>query len=238
MNLGSLRDETQDHPFRINGVRGPQYGEPVRFERGGGPLHTGSIRDGPESSLDVSCSCHATCNRKDLEVILLHAQRHSKTEVAAVLDRLVRAEIPGGRGLGAWTSLLQAHATLLRRLDTDLEKETGLALADFDVLAQLARAGGELRMTELAARALISRSGMTRRVARLVDEGLVRRASAETDARGVVVALTKAGMARLARTAPVHARGIRRLFIGRLDDQELAALESALGKVILDSTFG
>jgi DNA-binding MarR family transcriptional regulator len=134
--------------------------------------------------------------------------------------------------------LLHAHATLLRRLDTDLEKETGLALADFDVLAQLARAGGELRMTELAARALISRSGMTRRVARLVDEGLVRRASAETDARGVVVALTKAGMARLARTAPVHARGIRRLFLGRLDDQELAALESALGKVILDSTFG
>ena len=53
----------------------------------------------------------------------------------------------------------------MRRLESDLERQTGLALADFDVLAQLARAGGELRMTELAARALISRSGMTRRVA-------------------------------------------------------------------------
>jgi hypothetical protein len=44
----------------------------------------------------------------------------------------------------------------MRRLDTDLERETGLALADFDVLAQLAKAHGELRITELADRALIS----------------------------------------------------------------------------------
>lgn len=45
----------------------------------------------------------------------------------------------------------------MRQLETDLDKETGLALADFDVLAQLAVAGGQLRMTELAAQALISR---------------------------------------------------------------------------------
>ena len=134
--------------------------------------------------------------------------------------------------------LLRAHATLMRQLETDLEKQTGLALADFDVLAQLAVAGGELRMTELAARTLISRSGMTRRVARLVDEGLVRRADTNADARGVVVALTGAGVARLVETAPVHARGISELFVSQLDDQELAVLESALKKVTVDCTFG
>jgi len=160
------------------------------------------------------------------------------TDVAGLLDRLVAAELPERRGLDAWVSLLQAHATLLRRLESDLERETGLALADFDVLAQLARAGGELRMTELAARALISRSGMTRRVARLVEEGLVRRADADADGRGVVVALTDAGVARLAETAPVHARGISKLFVAQLDDRELAILERALGKVIIDCSFG
>src|SRR5712692_9213184 len=146
-------------------------------------------------------------------------------DVAGLLDRLVEAEVPGGRGFGAWGSLLRAHATLMRRLDTDLERETGLALADFDVLAQLAAAHGELRMTERADRALISRSGMSRRVARQVDEGLVRRERAGTDARGVVVALTEAGIARLGETAPVHARGISTLFVGQLDDQELLPLE-------------
>jgi len=161
-----------------------------------------------------------------------------ETDVAGLLDRLVRAELPEGRGLGAWDSLLHAHATLMRRLESDLERETGLALADFDVLAQLANSGGELRMTELATRALISRSGMTRRVARLVNEGLVRRADADTDGRGVVVALTDAGVARLVETAPAHARGISKLFVAPLDDQELAILERALGKVIVDCSFG
>src|SRR6266705_2615520 len=98
-----------------------------------------------------------------------------ETDIAELLDLLVEDQVPGRRGLEAWRSLLRAHATLMRRLDTDLERATGLALADFDVLAQLAAAHGELRMTELADRALLSRSGMSRRVARLTDEGLLRR---------------------------------------------------------------
>lgn len=165
-------------------------------------------------------------------------QLDSAGDVAGLLDRLVAHELPEGRGLDAWVSLLQAHATLMRRLESDLEQETGLPLADFDVLAQLARAGGRLRMMDLAVRTLISRSGMTRRVARLVDEGLVRRADADGDGRGVVVALTDAGVARLTATAPIHARGISKLFVEQLDDQELAILERALGKVIADCTFG
>ena len=162
----------------------------------------------------------------------------SENDVATLLDRMVIGELPGGRGLNAWTALLQAHATLVRQLDRELEEETGLTLADFDVLAQLARAGGELRMTELAARALISRSGMTRRVVRLVDEGLVSRASAGSDARGVVVALTEAGVARLTETAPAHVRGIAHYFVSRLEDEELAVLERALAKVTVDCSFG
>jgi DNA-binding MarR family transcriptional regulator len=165
-------------------------------------------------------------------------QVHSKPDVAGLLDRLVAEELPGRRGLEAWRSLLQAHATLMRQLETDLAQSTGLALADFDVLAQLANAGGELRMTELAARALISRSGMTRRVTRLANEDLVRRTNADADGRGVVVALTDAGVARLAETAPVHLRGVSELFVSQLDDRELAALKRALDKVIVDCTFG
>jgi DNA-binding MarR family transcriptional regulator len=167
-------------------------------------------------------------------------QIHSaKPQVAGLLDRLVEDELPGRRGLDAWVALLRAHATLMRKLESDLEEETGLPLADFDVLAQLAEAGGELRMTDLADRALISRSGMTRRVARLVDEGLVRKANANADGRGVVVGLTDAGAARFAETAPVHLRGIRELFVEKLDDQELAILERGLSKVVIDGcSFG
>ena len=165
-------------------------------------------------------------------------QVSSVPNAAARFDRIVAREVPSGRGLKAWDALLRAHATLLRQLETDLESKTGLALADFDVLAQLAIAGGSLRMTELADRALISRSGMTRRVSRLVQEGLVRRAHADADARGVVVQLTNAGLDRLTVAAPVHVRGVSDLFLTKLDDRELAVLESALAKVTIDCTFG
>jgi DNA-binding MarR family transcriptional regulator len=162
----------------------------------------------------------------------------SEPDAAARFDRIVARELPGKRGLQAWDALLRAHATLLRQLETDLESKTGLALADFDVLAQLAIAGGSLRMTELADRALISRSGMTRRVSRLVQQGLVRRAHADADARGVVVRLTNSGLDRLSATAPVHLRGVSDRFLTKLDDEELAVLESALAKVTIDCTFG
>jgi DNA-binding MarR family transcriptional regulator len=111
-------------------------------------------------------------------------------------------------------------------------------LNDFDVISQLAQAGGRLRMTELAARAFSSRSGLTRRIDRLVEEGLVDRTTADGDARGVVVTLTDAGAARVLETVPVHLRAVTQLFMAKLDDKEIAAIESALQKVILDRTFG
>ena len=79
---------------------------------------------------------------------------------------------------------------------------------------------------------------MTRRINRLVDEGLVRRFAAQKDARGVCVVLTDEGMARLSETAPVHLREISKLFVDKLNDSELAVLARALSKVTLDCSFG
>src|ERR1700681_1441378 len=165
-------------------------------------------------------------------------QVRTKQDPAAYLDRLIDEAVPGRRGLEAWGALLEAHATLMRQLQTDLVSKTGLDLNDFDVISQLARAGGRMRMTDLAARAFSSRSGLTRRVDRLVEEGLVGRTTADGDGRGVVVTLTEAGMARVSETVPVHLRAVAELFMAKLDDQELAVLESTLKKVILDRAFG
>src|ERR1700730_11601215 len=165
-------------------------------------------------------------------------QATAKPDLAADLGRLIDEAVPGRRGLAAWRALLEAHATLMRQLQTDLVNKTGLDLNDFDVITQLAQAGGRLRMTDLAARAFSSRSGLTRRIDRLVEEGLVGRTTADGDARGVVVTLTEAGVARVAETVPVHLRAVAELFMAKLDNQELDVLEGALKKVILDRTFG
>ena len=135
-------------------------------------------------------------------------------------------------------ALLQAHATLIRQLDTDLTEAHRSAPRRLRRIGSAGRRRRRATNDGLAARTLLSRSGLTRRVARLVDEGLVRRANAPDDGRGVVVALTDAGVARLTETVPVHLRGVSKLFVERLDDQELAVLETALRKVIVDCTFG
>ena len=165
-------------------------------------------------------------------------QQPALADVAAQFDRLVNHAMPNPHGREAWQALIRAHATLMRQLATDLVEEAGLTLGDFDVLAQLGQAGGEMRISELAAQAYSSRSGMTRRIDRLVDEGLVARANSDADGRGVVVGLTDAGVARLAEAAPVHLRRVRELFVDKLSAGELANLASALEKVAVDCGFG
>ncbi len=175
---------------------------------------------------------------KTLALNWLRVQLPARSDVAPLLDRLVTAAIPNPHGRAAWRALIHAHATLMRQLATDLVDDIGLTLGDFDVLAQLGQAGGELRISELAPQAYSSRSGMTRRIDRLVDEGLVTRATSDADGRGVVVGLTDAGVARLQEAAPVHLRRVRELFVDGLSDQELATLANALAKVAVDCRFG
>jgi DNA-binding MarR family transcriptional regulator len=157
---------------------------------------------------------------------------------AGELDQLVRDALPDQRGLAAWRAFLLAHASLMRELSTDLALRTRLPLGDFDALAQLAMAGGELRMTDLATRTFSSRSAMTRRVDRLIEEGLVHRTRSDADGRGVVIELTETGLGRLLEAVPIHLEGVSKLFIERLDDEELEVLDRALGKVSLDCSFG
>src|ERR1700730_17752758 len=131
---------------------------------------------------------------------LLHMQVPAKQNLAARLGRLIDEAVPARPRLEAWGAFLEAHATLMRQLQTDLVNKTGLDLNDFDVISQLAQAGGRLRMTDLAARVFSSRSGLTRRIDRLVEEGLVARTAADRDARGVVGTLTDSGAARVSGT--------------------------------------
>ena len=153
-------------------------------------------------------------------------------------EELIDQLYPERRGLDAWAAFIRAHATLSREMDVRLQESSGCSLPDFDVLSQLADAGGRLRMTELADRVLVSRSGLTRRVARLEEEGLVERCAADDDGRGVVVCLTDDGVKRMVETTRVHAEDVKTLFITQLDDRELAVIARALRKVIVDCNFG
>ena len=132
----------------------------------------------------------------------------------------------------AWRSFLRAHATLVRRLEGELVAEHDLALPSYDVLVQLSEAPDRrLRMTELADRVLLSRSGLTRLVDRLVRDGLVERQACPDDARGTLAVLTDAGLDRLRTAWPTHLRGVA-AHLGRLSPEEVEQLSVLMAKLV------
>ena len=134
--------------------------------------------------------------------------------------------------LTTWRAFLYAQSTVLPRLDSELREATGLTLAEFDALAQLAFARERrLRMSQLADRVLLSRSGVTRLVDRLVRDGLVRRDTCAPDGRGAYAVLTDQGAERVRAAMPLHLAAVDAHFLGHLDPGELAAVASGLERI-------
>lgn len=131
--------------------------------------------------------------------------------------------------LRAWQALLHAHHDVMRQLDAELREEHGLSMSAYDVLLRLTRAPDRsLRMTDLAERVMVSPSGLTRTVDRLVSKGLVERDRFDGDARVMLARLTDRGQQVLRGAAKTHLRGIRRHFTGRLSETQLRNVASAL----------
>jgi len=134
--------------------------------------------------------------------------------------------------MAAWRGFIGAHARVLANLSRELQDEESLPLTWYDVLVQLSEADEQrLRMQDLAARVLLSQSGLTRLVDRMEGAGLVERVRCAEDGRGMNARLTPAGLETLRRTYPTHLRGVRTWFSDLLSDEEAAVLARALGRV-------
>lgn len=129
----------------------------------------------------------------------------------------------------AWQALLHAYHQVIRTLDAELRDEHDLPLASYDVLLRLARAPDRaMSMTELAERVVLSPSGVTRAVDRLVAGGLVQRQRDPMDGRVALACLTTKGLDQLRRAAKTHLRGVREHFTSQLSESELRAVAGAL----------
>jgi DNA-binding MarR family transcriptional regulator len=129
-----------------------------------------------------------------------------------------------GEKKAAWEGFLHAHARLMQRLGSELEEAGKVPLSTYDVLVQLAENGGRLRLRDLVDRVVLSQPGLSRKVARLEEEGLVERQPDPRDGRGVLVRLTRAGRAALRSAAVVHIAGVERVFTNRITDEQAAVL--------------
>ena len=130
--------------------------------------------------------------------------------------------------MAAWLAFVEVSHRLDRAIEHQLRRDAGLSHAQYEVLARLDAAGGQLRMSQLADVIIVSRSGLTYQVTQLERAALVRHEKDAADERGVLAVLTSAGKAALHRAAPGHVQVVRHYLIDALTPAQRAAITEGL----------
>ncbi len=135
--------------------------------------------------------------------------------------------------LNAWKAFLKAHRSVIDKIEDDLAKAKAVPLTSYDVLLELSQAPNrKLRMSELAAQVVLSRSGLTRLVDRLEKEGYLVREADPNDRRGTRAVLTQKGFEALKKAWPIYAQSINSYFANLLSEQEAKVIAKALEKLL------
>jgi DNA-binding MarR family transcriptional regulator len=124
-----------------------------------------------------------------------------------------------------WRSFVTATRLLFDGIERQLQQDSGLPHAYYEILVRLSEAPGRtMRMSDLATTSLSSRSRISHAVTRLEENGWVRRVPCEHDKRGAMAELTDVGLAGLREAAPGHVEAVRRGLFDALTPEQVAAL--------------
>ena len=138
----------------------------------------------------------------------------------------------------AWARFVTAQAMLLEHIEAAFSGADLPPLAWYDVLWILENADqGRLRMHDLARKAVVSRSNVTRLTDRMEKAGLVARSDCPVDGRGTVCELTAKGRTLRARMWPVYKKQIDTLFGKHLDSREADMISTAFDRIIDSSNL-
>jgi DNA-binding MarR family transcriptional regulator len=138
----------------------------------------------------------------------------------------------GDQGIAAWAAVLRCHAAAVPLISEEVQAKTGLPLSWYDVLLELRAAeNGRLRMQDLGARVVLSRSRVSRIVEEMADARLVDRQQDPDDRRGVLARITSRGERQLRKATPVYLDAIDRLFAAHMTRREQTVVATALSRV-------
>jgi DNA-binding MarR family transcriptional regulator len=132
----------------------------------------------------------------------------------------------------AWLAYIRVMQRLTYEMNRQLQADSGLSLADYDVLAALSDAPeGRLQLTELAAWIGWELSRASHHVRRMCARGLISRVTSRVDGRATDAVLTERGREAIVAAAPGHVELVERLFFTPLNPELLESLSEALEKI-------
>ena len=147
-----------------------------------------------------------------------------------MLDLETRAKKEDHQALRLWLRLLSCTVRIENRIRLRLRREFNTTLPRFDLMAQLERCSGGLRMSELSQRLMVSGGNVTGITDQLEREGLVQRTRQQGDRRAYTVKLTEAGLKRFREMASRHEQWMIEL-LGGLSREEKDTMIRELGKL-------
>jgi DNA-binding MarR family transcriptional regulator len=131
----------------------------------------------------------------------------------------------------SWRAILRGTRLLERALDDALDAP-GLQLSEYEIISMLSEsANHRLRMSELAAMVVQSRSRLTHTAKRLEDRGWVTREQCANDKRGVELVLTPGGLAAVREIAAVHVESVRANLVDIMTPEQFQAIGDAMAIV-------
>ena len=148
----------------------------------------------------------------------------------AVLDLETRAKKGDHQALRLWLRLLSCTVRIENKIRLRLRREFNTTLPRFDLMAQLERTPGGLRMNELSRQLMVSGGNVTGITDQLEREGLVVRTPCPGDRRAFTVKLTATGLKRFREMAARHEQWIVEL-LGGLTREEQESMISELWKL-------
>ena len=154
-----------------------------------------------------------------------NGSRHSDHEV---LDLETRARKGDHQALRLWLRLLSCTVQIENKVRLRLRREFNMTLPRFDLMAQLERSPGGLRMSELSRRLMVSGGNVTGITDQLERQHLVTREACPGDRRALTVRLTFNGRKLFAAMAVRHEQWIIEL-LGGLSRDEKEAMIHELG---------
>jgi DNA-binding MarR family transcriptional regulator len=135
--------------------------------------------------------------------------------------------------LDAWRLFITAHARLINQIDSELAQAEQIPLNWYDVLIELYEAPERrLRMADLAAKVVLSRSGLTRLVDRLEKEKYLYRELDPEDRRGFYAVLTDEGANVMRKAWATYAQGIQEHFAMYLSDEDAVRLTQIFNTIL------
>ena len=128
----------------------------------------------------------------------------------------------------AWVAYMRVQLRMNYEMNRQLQADSGLSLADYDVLVALSDNDAGMRVSDLAAQIGWERSRLSHQLRRMEERGLTERRPSVEDGRTSNVVLTANGRRAITEAAPGHVDLVRALFFDPLPDNLLGPFTAAL----------